>query len=68
MRSSGVEFQSVDGVNVWINPEFVVMVTPLFEGNTAVVNQTMLHIMGATFLVKGGLDEVAAKLWGGVTL
>lgn len=61
----GIKLEAIDGNIFWVNPEFVVLVTPMIDKESGVpmVNECIIHIMGTRFPVKGSPDEVANKLW-----
>lgn len=63
MRSRGVKFTTIDGNFIWMNPEFVVMVTPMFADGVLTVNRAILHVMGAKIPVEGSPETVAYELW-----
>ncbi len=68
MKSTGVELEAIDGTVVWINPDFVMMVTPMMSEGAAVLGQCIVHIMGGKFPVKGSCATVAHKIWAAVTI
>lgn len=61
----GIKLEAIDGNSFWVNPEFVVLITPMVDKELGVpmLNQCIVHIMGSRFPIKGNPDEVAAKLW-----
>ncbi len=59
----GVKLEAIDGTIAWVNPEFVVLVTPAVVDGVTVLSQCIVHIMGTRFPVRGSPDEIAAKLW-----
>ncbi len=62
--SRGVKITTIDNTNVYLNPEFVVMVTPMQVDGAISINQCIVHVMGAKLPVSGSVETVANQLWG----
>ncbi len=65
-NARGVKITTIDNTNVYLNPEFVVMVAPMHVDGAISINQCLVHFMGAKLPVSGSVETVANQLWGGV--
>jgi hypothetical protein len=64
MSGNGRRVETEDGTPLYVNPEFVMLLSPAFDKTgVPVVGQCVLHIAGGKIVVKGSLESVADLLW-----